>query len=124
MTLEDVIESLNKCIESRRSNDTECRTVRGYFILHKSITPDPTFKAYKTIEYTLWIVDTPNKYRFFTTQHKYKLTADYEEHIMKHVEEEFLTELFKVLFNTKSPNKDRMIFEDIVYGEYINYCNE
>ena len=122
MTLEDVIESLNRYIESRRSNNMDCLTATGYFVLHKSITPDTTFKAYKTIEYTLWIVDKHDKYRFFTKQLKTKLSIDHEEHIIDYFEREFLTDLYKVLL-TKSHN-DRIIFEDIVYGEYLSYCDE
>lgn len=123
MELEDVIESLNRCIESRRCNNMDCLTATGYFVLHKSITPSTIFKAYKTIEYTLWIVDKCGEYRFFTKQLTTKFSIGLDEHIIKHFEQEFLTDLYKVLL-TKSPDNDRIIFEDIIYGKYPSYCNE
>lgn len=125
MELEDVIESLNKYVESRRYNDEKCARAVEHFVLHKSITPVPTFKAYKVLEYTLWVVKGSDKYRFFTKKLTIKIPTGCEELVIKDFEMGFLIDLLKVLFDTKSlNNKDRTILEDVIYGEYLSYCNE
>lgn len=122
MELEDVIEALNKYIESRRYNDGNCTRTIEHFVLHKSITPAPTFKAYKVIEYTMWVVKGSDKYRFFTKKLTIKIPAGCEELAIKDFEMGFLIDLLKVLFDTKSlNNKDRTILEDVIYGEYLGY---
>lgn len=125
MVLEDVIEALNKYVESRRYNDEKCARAIEHFVLHKSITPAPTFKTYKVLEYTLWVVKGSDKYRFFAKKFTTKIPTGCEELIIKNFEVDFLTDLFNVLFNTKSlNNKDRTFLEDVIYGEYLVYCNE
>ena len=125
MVIEDIIESLNKYVESRRYNDDKCAKAIEHFVLHKSITPAPTFKTYKVIEYTLWVVKGSDKYRFFTKKLTIKIPADCEELVMKDFEMGFLIDLLKVLFDTESlSNKGRTILEDVIYGEYLGYCNE
>ena len=125
MTLEDIIEALNKYIESRRLNNEECARAIEHFVLHKSITPAPTFKTYKVLEYTLWVVKGSDKYRFFTKKLTIKIPTGCEELVIKDFEMGFIIDLLKVLFDTKSlNNKDRTILEDVIYGEYLGYCNE
>lgn len=125
MELEDVVESLNKYVESRRYNNKNCAGAIEHFVLHKSITPAPTFKAYKVLEYTLWVVKGSDKYRFFTKKLTIKIPTGCEELVIKDFEMGFLIDLLKVLFDTKSlNNKDRTILEDVIYGEYLGYCNE
>lgn len=125
MVLEDVIESLNKYVESRRYNDEKCARAIEHFVLHKSITPAPTFKAYKVLEYTLWVIRGSEKYSFFTKKLTIKIPAGCDELVIRDFEMGFLTDLFKVLFDVKSSvNSDRTILEDVIYGEYLGYCNE
>ena len=125
MTLEDIIEALNKYVEGRKLNDESCARTIGYFVLHKSITPAPTFKSYKVIEYTLWVVNGKEKYRFFTKKFTTRISIGLKEEIIKGFEMEFLTDLLKVLFDAKSSvNSDRTILDDIIYGEYHGYSNE
>lgn len=125
MELEDVIEALNKYVESRRYNNEDCARATEHFVLHKSITPAPTFKTYKVIEYTLWVVHGNEKYRFFTRKFTTKVPTGCEELVIKDFEMGFLIDLLKILFDTKSlTNKDRTILEDVIYGEYLGYCNE
>lgn len=125
MVLEDIIESLNKYVESRRYNDEKCARAIEHFVLHKSITPASTFKAYKVLEYTLWVVKGSDKYRFFTRKLTIKIPTGCDELVIKDFEMGFLIDLLKVLFDTKSlNNKDRTILEDVIYGEYLSYCNE
>lgn len=45
MKIEDVIESLNRHIEYRRS--LKNITAKGHLVLQKIVIPNPTFKAYK-----------------------------------------------------------------------------
>lgn len=125
MVLEDIIESLNKYVESRRYNDEKCARAIEHFVLHKSITPAPTFKTYKVLEYTLWVVNGSDKYRFFTKKLTIKIPTGCEELAIKDFEMGFLIDLLKVLFDAKSlNNKDRTILEDVIYGEYLGHCNE
>lgn len=125
MVIEDIIEALNKYVESRRLNDENCSRAISHFVLHKSITPAPTFKSYKVIEYTLWVVKGIDKYRFFTKKFTTKIPTGLEENVIKYFEMKFLTDLFKVLFDVKSSvNKDRTILEDVIHGEYLSDCNE
>lgn len=125
MVIEDIIEALNKYVEGRRLNDENCARTIEHFVLHKSITPAPTFKSYKVIEYTLWVVNGIDKYRFFTKKFTTKIPTGLKENVIKYFEMEFLTDLFKVLFDGKSSvNSDRTILEDVIYGEYLGYCNE
>ena len=125
MVIEDIIEELNKYVKGRRLNDENCARTIEHFVLHKSITPAPTFKSYKVIEYTLWVVNGIDKYRFFTKKFTTKIPTGLKENVIKYFEMEFLTDLFKVLFDGKSSvNSDRTILEDVIYGEYLGYCNE
>lgn len=125
MELEDVIEALNKYVESRRYNNEDCARATEHFVLHKSITPAPTFKTYKVIECTLWVVHGSEKYRFFTKKFTAKVPTSCEELVIKDFEMGFLIDLLKVLFDTKSlTNKDRTILEDVIYGEYLSHCDE
>lgn len=125
MVLEDIIESLNKYVESRRYNDEKYARAIEHFVLHKSITPAPTFKTYKVLEYTLWVVNGSDKYRFFTKKLTIKIPTGCEELAIKDFEMGFLIDLLKVLFDAKSlNNKDRTILEDVIYGEYLGHCNE
>lgn len=125
MELEDVIEALNKYVESRRYNNENCARATEHFVLHKSITPAPTFKTYKVIEYTLWVVKGSDKYRFFTKKLTIKIPTGCEEPVIKDFEIGFLIDLLKVLFDTESlSNNGRTILEDVIYGEYLGYCNE
>lgn len=125
MVIEDIIESLNKYVESRRYNDERCARAIEHFVLHKSITPAPTFRTYKVLEYTLWVVKGREKYSFFTKRLTIKIPAGCEELVMKDFEMGFLTDLFKVLFDVKSSvNSNRTVLEDVIYGEYPGYCDE
>lgn len=125
MVIEDIIEALNKYVEGRRLNNENCAGAIEHFVLHKSITPAPTFKLYKVIEYTLWVVNGIDKYRFFTKKFTTKIPTGLKENVIKYFEMEFLTDLFKVLFDVKSSvNNDRTILKDVIYGEYLGYCNE
>lgn len=83
MVIEDIIEALNKYVEDRRLNNENCTGAIEHFVLHKSITPAPTFKLYKVIEYTLWVVNGIDKYRFFTKKFTTKIPTGLKENVIK-----------------------------------------
>ena len=59
MTLENVIEALNKyIIEEREERNIDCKT---FLILQKSLVPQPMFKAYKEYMVTIWLLNPKNK---------------------------------------------------------------
>lgn len=59
MTLENIIESLNKyIIEEREERKINCKT---FLILQKSLVPQPMFKAYKEYTVTIWLLNPKNK---------------------------------------------------------------
>ena len=123
MTLEDVIESLNKYIENRRFNNDPNVTC-GHFVLHKSITPAPTFKSFKEIEYSLWLVRYPKKHSFFTKKQTYRVISGMEKETIKQFELSFLVDLFKLLLDGESMNGHNTLLEDVIHGEYLSDCNE
>ena len=59
MTLENIIESLNKyIIEEREERKINCKT---FLVLQKSLVPQPMFKAYKEYTVTIWLLNPKNK---------------------------------------------------------------
>lgn len=59
MTLENIIESLNKyIIEEREERKINCKT---FLVVQKSLVPQPMFKAYKEYTVTIWLLDPKNK---------------------------------------------------------------
>lgn len=59
MTLENIIESLNKyIIEEREERKIDCKT---FLILQKSLVPQPMFKIYKDYTVTIWLLNPENK---------------------------------------------------------------
>lgn len=59
MTLENIIESLNKyIIEERNKKNIDCGT---FLIVQKSLVPTPIFKAYKEYTVTIWLLNPKNK---------------------------------------------------------------
>lgn len=54
MSIESIIESINSHIEDiRKSKNID---TKGHLILHKTVLPHSTFKAYKTYTYTVWFI--------------------------------------------------------------------
>lgn len=59
MTLENIIEALNKyIIEEREERKINCKT---FLVLQKSLVPQPMFKAYKEYTVTIWLLNPKNK---------------------------------------------------------------
>ena len=81
MKSEDIIEGLNKHIETRRKK--EGINTSGHLILHKDIEPHSSFKAYKTYRYTLWFVKNKKSYRVLILQHIDKVLDNQEENMIR-----------------------------------------
>lgn len=81
-----VIESINKYIKNFGSK---------HLVLHRSIIPSSTFKAYKKFYYTLWLIDGKERHSMFTLEDTRRVTSDTEEKVKEGFEQEFLIELIK-----------------------------
>ena len=81
MKAEDIIEGLNKHIETRRS-ERGIENV-GYMVLQKEIMPHSSFKVYKIYKYTLWFTKRGKSYRVITVQHTAKVPDGQEENMLR-----------------------------------------
>lgn len=127
MTLEDLIEALNRYIDEKRKAILPYRL--SHLVLQRIVEPHPTFKSYKKYTLILWVVyDDKSKYRVLTLQHQYNTkdfpSEEYQEALIRDIESKFITKLLSLVIDDRSLNNDRTILEDIIYGEYTNYCNE
>ena len=114
MKAEDIIEGLNKHIEDRRKISNIL--TKGHLVLQRVITPNPTFKAYKSYEAILWFVKCGKKYRVITVKQTAKVLDGQEERI----EREVNIELCHLIFNWVSSDYYRQVIE----GEYKGYVSE
>lgn len=73
MEIRDVVDSLNSYIDAvRKERDIKGK---GVVMWHKSVTQNKSFKAYKTVEYTLWFVLSPaEKYKLLSVKATDKIT--------------------------------------------------
>lgn len=81
MKIEDIIEGLNVHIESRRK-ELGVKS-KGHLVLQRTITPNPTFKAYKLYEMTVWFVQSSKKKKILSLKQTVKLLDGQEEKINK-----------------------------------------
>lgn len=81
-----IIESINKYLKSFGSK---------HLVLHRSILPSSTFKAYKKFCYTLWLIEGKERHSVFTFEDTRRVTSDTEEKAKESFEQEFLTEVIK-----------------------------
>lgn len=108
MKVEDIIEGLNRHIESVRS-EREINT-KGHIVLHKENTPHQVFKVYKTYIYTLWYINGKKPYRLLTIQQNAKVPENQEESMLRDMDTLLLTTLFNWI-GSKSYN-------EVINGEY------
>lgn len=123
MTLEDIVEVINRYIEEKR-HYRNLDHITSHLVLHKSVTPAPMAKAYKVYEYILWLVDSTKMYRVLTLRQQSRVLVGMEEVFTKDFEKAFIENLFKLVVDGKSTTSDKTILEEIIYGEYTGYCNE
>ena len=108
MTGEDILEALNRNIESRR-RENKINTV-GHLVLLRTIKMNSTFKAYKTYEAIVYFVSKKKKYRVLSCT----LTAN----VLDGQEESMLREmnimLSTMIFNWIGSD----FYEQVINGEY------
>ena len=110
MKIEDVVFMLNKHIQIER--DKLNISSKGQLILHKTILPHSTMKAYKEIEFCLWFVNNKHKFRLITLHHITRAINGQEEIIMDNLSKEFILKIFEWM---KSE-----YYNKVVRGEYGN----
>lgn len=110
MSIEDVVEALNKYIKLERENLKINPVKKQHLVLQKIISPHPTFKAYKTYEYILWVISGSKKAKLLVLQHQAKCLQTMEELLLKELEIQFVCNIFDYV--------DKCKLDNIVYGEY------
>ena len=108
MKSEDIIEGLNKHIETRRS-ERGIENV-GHIVLQKEIIPHTSFKVYKTYKYTLWFTKRGRSYKVITIQHTAKVPDGQEENMLR----EMNIRLSTLIFNWIGSYS----YEAVIKGEY------
>ena len=108
MKVEDIIEGLNKHIETRRS-ERGIENV-GHMVLQKEIIPHSSFKVYKTYKYILWFTKRGKSYKVMKIQHTAKV-PDYQEESMS---KEMNIILSTSIFNWIGSDS----YEAVIKGEY------
>lgn len=109
MSIVDIVEVLNKYINSLRAAHSLPIKGMQHLVSQFTITPHSTFKAYKEYKLTLWAVTKRDKYKVLSSYTKGNSTR--EEQLIKEVEQEFMLKLFDLL-------RDKYKLEDIIHGEY------
>lgn len=113
MSIVDIVEALNKYINSLRAIHSLPIKGMQHLVSQFIIAPHSTFKAYKEYELTLWAVTRKDKYKVFSSY--IKGNSANEGQLIKEVEQEFVLKLFDLI-------KDKHKLEDIIHGEYS--CTE
>lgn len=108
MKAEDIIEGLNRHIETKRE-DKGVKTT-GHLILQKEIMPHSSFKAYKTYKYTLWFAKKGKSYKVIVLEHTAKVLDGQEENMNR----EMNIMLSTSIFNWIGSN----FYEQVINGEY------
>lgn len=108
MKTEDIIEGLNKHIETKRK-DRGIKTT-GHLVLQKEIMPHSSFKVYKIYKYTLWFTKRGKSYKVITVQHTAKVPDGQEENMLR----EMNIILSTLIFNWIGSD----FYEVVIKGEY------
>lgn len=108
MKAEDIIEGLNKHIETRRG-ERGIENV-GHIVLHREIIPHSSFKVYKTYKYTLWFTKRGKSYEVMMIQHTAKVPDGQEESMLR----EMNIMLSTMIFNWIGSD----FYEQVINGEY------
>ena len=108
MKSEDIIEGLNRHIETKRKDEDIKAT--GHLVLQKEIIPHSSFKAYKIYEYTLWFTQKGKSYKVIMLQHTAKVLDGQEENMNREMNIMFS----ELLFNWIRSD----YYMDIINGTY------
>ena len=114
MTGEDIIEILNRNIESkRRENKIEAT---GHLVLLRNIRVNNTFKAYKTYEATIYFVSKRKKYKVLNCTLTAKVLDGQEERMKEDIDICLLDNIFNFI--------QTEYYNQIVRGEYYGGADE
>lgn len=108
MKIEDIIEGLNRHIDSQRSALGITET--GHIVLHKEVLSNSSFKIYKTFKYNLWFIKNKKSYKVLTLSETIKVPTGQEEQ----VEKELSISLSTLIFNWIGSDS----YTAIIKGEY------
>ena len=108
MEAEDIIEGLNKHIETRRG-ERGIENV-GHIVLQREIIPHSSFKVYKIYKYTLWFTKKGKSYRVITVQYTAEVPDGQEENVLR----EMNIRLSTLIFNWIGSYS----YESVIKGEY------
>lgn len=101
MEAADIVEALNQYHEEQG--------IGGQFVLHKTIEPNETVKAYKRFEFIVWFIKDKNKIRTVTVSFTGRVVSDREAEL---ADKHLCISLSKALFKFISSND----YAKIVYG--------
>lgn len=108
MKAEDIIEGLNRHIETRRS-ERGIENV-GHIVLQREIIPHSLFKVYKTYKYTLWFTKRGKSYEVMEIQHTAKVPDGQEESMLRKMNIMLSTLIFNWIGS--------YFYEAVIKGEY------
>lgn len=108
MKAEDIIEGLNRHIETRRSE----RGIKniGHIVLQREIMPHSSFKVYKIYKYTLWFTKRGKSYEVMEIQHTAKVPDGQEENMLREMNIRLSTLIFNWIGSAS--------YEAVIKGEY------
>lgn len=108
MTGEDIIEALNRNIESKRREDK--MNAVGHLVLLRTIKINPTFKAYKTYEAIIYFVSRRKKYRVLSCTLTAKVLDGQEERMKQDIDIKLIDDIFNFI--------QTEYYNQIIRGEY------
>jgi len=92
MSIEDIIESLNRHINLERK--AQKISANSHLVLQRTIEPNPTFKSYKKYEWIVWLIDNDCKYKVIVVSLQEKVLKEQEESMNKRLSNILLEALF------------------------------
>ena len=95
MNGEDIIQVLNRNIESRRKQDKIEAT--GHLVLLRNITINQSFKAYKTYEATVYFVSKRKKYKVLNCSLTAKVLEGQEEKMKEDMDIHLIDNIFNFI---------------------------
>ena len=108
MKAEDIIEGLNKHIETRRG-ERGIENV-GHIVLQREIIPYSSFKVYKIYKYILWFTKRGKSYELMEIQHTSRVSGGQEESILRKMDIMLSTSIFNWIGSC--------FYEEVIKGEY------
>lgn len=108
MTGEDIIQALNRNIESKRKQDKIEAT--GHLVLLRNITVNQSFKAYKTYESTVYFVSGRKTYKVLGCTLTAKVLEGQEERMKEDMDIHLINHIFNFIQTD--------YYNQIIKGEY------